>query len=112
MAREIREKQVIIYQDDDGDEPFTKWLDGLRDVRGRRRILQRLARLETGNYGDYKSLKDGVYELRMAFGPGYRAYFGEDGDTIVVLLCGGDKSSQTQDIERAKLYWQEYTAHA
>lgn len=112
MAREISEKQVIFYQDDRGYEPFTEWLNNLRDVRGRRRILQRLARLERGNYGDYKALKDGVYELRMTFGPGYRVYFGEDGDTIVVLLCGGDKSSQTRDIEQAKFYWQEYTTHA
>ena len=64
------------------------------------------------HYGDYRSLKDGVFELRLVFGPGYRVYFGEDGDTIVVLLCGGDKSSQVQDIKRAKAYWKEYLSHA
>ena len=78
----------------------------------RRRILSRLLRVDSGTYGDCRSLKDGVFELRLVFGPGYRVYFGEDGDTIVVILCGGDKSSQVQDIERAKAYWKEYLSHA
>jgi len=74
--------------------------------------LQRLARIQSGNYGDYKSIKDGIFELRLAFASGYRVYFGEDGDTIVVLLCGRDKSTQKQDIEQAKAYWKEYVSHA
>ena len=81
---------------------------GLRDGRTRRRILSRLLRVEQGNYGDYKALKDGVFELRFSFGSGYQVYFGEDGDTIVVLLCGGDKRTQSRDIAQAKAYWQEY----
>ena len=84
---------------------------GLRDGRTRRRILSRLLRVEQGNYGDYKALKDGVFELRFSFGSGYRVYFGEDGDTIVVLLCGGDKRTQSRDIAQAKAYWQEYLDH-
>jgi putative addiction module killer protein len=78
----------------------------------RKRILDRLFRIESGNYGDYKSLKEGVLELRLKFGPGYRIYFGEDGDTVVVLLNGGDKGRQTKDIETAKAYWKEYLSHA
>jgi putative addiction module killer protein len=66
-----------------------------------------LDRVEIGNYGDYKALGDGVYELKLHFGSGYRVYFAEDGDIIVILLCGGDKSSQSKDIEVAKAYWKE-----
>ncbi len=101
-------KQVIVYQDAAGNEPFSKWLKSLKDPVTRRRILKRLYRVESGNYGDYKNLGDGVNELRFFFGAGYRVYFGEDGDTIVILLCGGDKDSQRKDIEKAKVYWKEY----
>jgi len=112
MANITKQKQVIFYCDTAGNEPFINWLKGLRDSRTKRRILSRLFRVESGNYGDCKSVKDGVFELRLAFGPGYRVYFGEDGDTIVVILCGGDKSSQTQDIEKAKAYWKGYLSDA
>ena len=106
------QKRVIAYRDAAAaKEPFSDWLRGLRDAQARRRVLRRLLRVESGNYGDCRSLKDGVLELRFVFGPGYRVYFGEDGDTIVVLLCGGDKSSQVQDIARAKEYWKEYLRH-
>ena len=101
-------KEIIFYSDIAGNEPFNNWLNGLRNSLIRRRILKRLFRIESGNYGDYKSVKDGVLELRLKFGPGYRVYFGEDGDKIVVLLCGGDKSIQTQDIKIAKAYWKDY----
>jgi putative addiction module killer protein len=78
---------------------------------GRKRILARIARLEQGNYGDCESVGEGVSELRLFFGPGYRVYFGEDANSVVVLLCGGDKGSQNQDIKQAKVYWQEYLDH-
>lgn len=81
-------------------------MDNLRDQQGKRRILQRL--LEQGNYGDVAPIGDGLSELRMFFGSGYRVYFGEDAENIVVVLCGGDKSTQNQDIEDAKAYWKEY----
>ena len=71
-------------------------------------IDKRLERIANGNLGDYRSVGAGVFELRLPFGPGYRIYFGEVGNTIVLLLCAGDKSSQTQDIARAKDYWLQY----
>jgi putative addiction module killer protein len=101
-------KTVIAYADKSGNEPFTKWLDSLKDARSRRRVLARLRRIEQGHYSDCKRLQDGVFELRLFFGPGYRVYFGEDGDTIVVLLCGGDKRSQDKDIQAATRYWMNY----
>jgi putative addiction module killer protein len=104
-------KTVIVYHDAAGKEPFNDWLNNLRDPHTRRRILQRLFRLESGNFGDCQPVGGGVNELRFFFGPGYRVYFGEDGDTLVVLLCGGDKSSQRSDIRLAQAYWKEYLSH-
>lgn len=104
-------KKVVVYRTAAGKEPFTAWLHSLRDATTRRRILKRLLRLEQGHYGDFKSVGGGINELRLFFGAGYRIYFAEDGDTLVVLLCGGDKSSQRQDIQQAQAYWQEYQSH-
>ena len=81
---------------------FTEWHKSLRDRRARGLIVSRLFRLTTGNFGDTKSVGDGVHELRIAFGPGYRAYFTRRGERIILLLCGGDKGSQARDIDRAK----------
>ena len=83
-------------------DAFAKWLEGLRDRDGRLRILKRLRRLGDGQFGDVKSVGEGVHELRMHFGPGYRAYFIQQGDDIILLLIGGDKDSQAGDIARAK----------
>lgn len=112
MTKPVQPKTLTVYQDADGNEPFTNWFNSLRDVQGRKRIGVRLRRLEQGNYGDCEPIGEGISELRMFFGPGYRVYFGEEGDNIVLLLCGGDKSSQTQDIEAAKAYWKEHLSHA
>ena len=78
---------------------------------GRKRILARVSRLQQGNYGDCEPVGEGVSELRMFFGSGYRVYFGERSNEVVVLLCGGDKSNQNKDIQQAKVYWQEYLSH-
>ena len=81
---------------------FQSWFEGLRDRMAQKHILVRIGRLERGNFGDVKSVGDGVHELRIPHGPGYRLYFAERGGTVVLLLCGGDKSSQARDIRAAK----------
>jgi len=83
-------------------EAFADWFANLADKRARARIAARIERMRDGNYGDAKSVGDGVHELRLYFGPGYRLYFAMRGDTLVILLCGGDKGSQAKDIARAK----------
>jgi putative addiction module killer protein len=100
--------EVLEYLAPDGKAPFSEWLKGLRDRQARARILTRLNRVRLGNFGDCKPLGNGVFELRMAFGPGYRVYFGRKGEQEVLLLCGGDKSTQNKDIERAKAAWVDY----
>jgi putative addiction module killer protein len=83
-------------------EVFDEWLKGLRDRGAASRIIDRIERLAEANFGDCRSVGNGVSELRFKFGPGYRIYFRRTGDTIVILLCGGDKSSQRRDIAKAK----------
>ena len=88
---------------------FRDWLDCLRDRNARARILVRIRRIElTGNIGDAKSVGEGVYELRLAFGPGYRVYYALRGRLVLLLLIGGDKSSQQRDIRQAKQLNDEY----
>jgi len=82
-------------------ETFRAWLDGLRDDNARVRIGIRIQRLERGNPGDVKPVGNGVSEMRIDYGPGYRMYFVQRGKTVVILLCGGDKRSQARDIARA-----------
>ena len=82
-------------------ETYAGWLDGLRDVRARARVLVRVERLVAGNPGDVRPVGEGVSELRIDYGPGYRVYFKRQGQTVVVLLAGGDKRTQGADIETA-----------
>jgi putative addiction module killer protein len=82
-------------------EVFATWLDGLRDLRARARVQVRIERLAAGNPGDVKPVGEGVSELRIDYGPGYRVYYKQEGWELVILLAGGDKRSQTRDIERA-----------
>ena len=82
-------------------EIFAKWLDGLHDIRARARILARIERLAAGNPGDVKPVGEGVSELRIGYGPGYRVYYKKHGQQVVILLAGGDKSTQTKDIKTA-----------
>lgn len=81
---------------------FTKWIDGLRDNNARARIVTRIRRMEIGNLGDVRPVGEGVSEARIPYGPGYRLYFIQQGSQIVILLCGGDKSTQGKDIAAAK----------
>ena len=80
---------------------FDKWLTGLRDLQAKERIFARIRRLQEGNPGDVKPVGKGVSEIRISYGPGYRLYFIQRGDTLIILLCGGDKSSQSKDIAKA-----------
>ena len=100
---EIRE-----YVTRDGKAVFINWWKKLGDQRAREKIQIQLDRLESGNTGDCKSLGDGLHELRIHYGPGYRVYFGNTGKHIILLLCGGNKASQQQDIKRARKYWRDY----
>lgn len=82
-------------------DTYARWLDGLRDIRARARVLARVERLAAGNPGDVKAVGEGVSELRIDYGPGYRIYFTMRGHTVIILLAGGDKSTQASDIKRA-----------
>src|SRR5512137_1700195 len=95
------------YVSADGRSCFREWLDSLA-VAVRARIQARVLRFETGNLGDHKSVGEGVWEARVMFGPGYRIYFGKEGRSPVLLLVGGDKSSQSADIRRARRLWREF----
>jgi putative addiction module killer protein len=97
--------EIAIYETAEGKQAFTEWLLSMKDRAGQRAVISRLRRLSQGNPGDCQTVGDGVHELRIHQGPGYRVYFAYDGRTIVILLCGGNKSTQDRDIEIAKGYW-------
>ena len=100
--------QLVYYTDAAGLKPFREWLLALRDRAALQRIAVRLDRVELGNLGDHRSVGAGVMELRINYGPGYRVYYAHDGVRIVLLLIGGDKSTQVKDIKTAKGYWQDH----
>ena len=101
-------RDVRVYVRADGKVPFSDWLESLRDRRAAVRVWARVARLRLGNLGDHRWVGDGVWELRIHVGPGFRVYFGQVGLRLVLLLCGGDKSSQREDIDEAKTCWADY----
>ena len=105
---EARPRVLQKYLTESGRCPFDEWLEGLRDKRSQAIVATRLNRVVQGNFGLCRALEGGIQELKIDFGPGFRVYFAEDGDTIVVLLCGGDKATQSKDIEKAQAYWAEY----
>ena len=82
-------------------EHFAKWIDGLQDIRARARILARIERLATGNPGDVKAVGEGISEMRIDYGPGYRIYYKQHGRSVLIILAGGDKSTQDRDIKTA-----------
>jgi putative addiction module killer protein len=106
MATQPRE--IERYVTPDGQIPFDNWFDSIRVSKTQTIISKRLDRVRMGNLGDYRSVGGGVFELRIDYGRGYRIYFGQVGTTIVLLLCGGDKSSQIKDIRQAQEYWRDY----
>ncbi|MBV9852720.1 MAG: type II toxin-antitoxin system RelE/ParE family toxin [Armatimonadetes bacterium] len=105
---EVVEREVKVLVPESGKAPFDIWLAGIRDQKTRQRIQARLTRLQNGNFGDFQSVGKEVFELRIFFGPGYRIYFALAGDVMIVLLGGGDKGTQSKDIEAAQMLWQEY----
>ena len=102
-------KEIRIYETLDGKCPFAEWFISLRDINAKAKVLKRIERLKIGNLGDYKSVGKGICELRIDYGAGYRIYFLQVGNTIVIILCGGDKNSQDKDIVVAQEYGEDYS---
>jgi putative addiction module killer protein len=100
--------ELRFYQNSAGTQPFVEWLRALNDRQARTRVEARLARVTVGNFGDVEPVGEGVMELRIDWGPGYRVYFARVGQVIVLLLCGGDKRTQQKDIKRAKAYFEDF----
>lgn len=101
-------KEIIIYDSENGKEPFIIWLKSIKDSVTRARIKSAVLKLSKDNFGDCKRINNDILEIRLHFGSGYRIYFSNLGNIIILLLCGGDKSSQSKDIEKAKLYLKNY----
>lgn len=99
--------EVLEYQDGDGKSPFAKWFNEL-DATAAAKVTVAIARIGQGNLSNVKSVGQGVLEYRIDFGPGYRVYFGRDGDVLVILLAGGTKKRQQRDIETATVRWADY----
>lgn len=102
------EYKIKIYQTDNGKRPFSQWLNDLKDKLAKAKIRLRLDRLERGNFGQCKPVGEGIFELKIDFGPGFRMYFGIVGAKCVLLLCAGTKGTQKSDIQNAKAYFRDY----
>lgn len=100
--------KLLTYQDSAGRTPYADWLDGLTDKVAKARILVRINRLAGGNFGDCRPLRDGVQELRIDHGPGYRVYLSRQGPVLVLLLCGSDKGDQDRAIKQAVDYLSDW----
>ena len=96
--------EVQIFKTKNGRRPFNEWYKEL-DKDTKKRVISRISRVKAGYFGDFKNLGDGVFELKLDFGSGYRIYFGMRGKNLIILLCAGNKGSQKRDIEKAKEYW-------
>lgn len=107
MVAEVRARELNDYLDEKGTAPYRTWLDSL-SIADQVIIEARLARVRQGALGDCESVGDGVVELRIHEGPGFRVYFGQDGPTLVILLVGGTKRKQQKDIKTARKYWADY----
>ena len=100
--------EVQDYLDADGQDPYSQWLAGLADRQAKARVVLRVLRMAAGNFGDHKPVRDGVWELRIDHGPGYRVYYAQAGKRLVLLLAGGDKRRQKDDIETAVARWSDW----
>ena len=108
----VRPKDVQLYVTEEGKSPFEDWLEGLRDRKARAAIDARIARLRLGLVGNVREVGGGVHELKVDVGQGYRIYFGNVSNVVVLLLCGGDKRTQKADIKRAREFWSDYQERA
>ncbi len=99
---------IHVYVDSDSRMPYFAWIHSLRDVKAKEKVSARIDRLTKGNFGKCRSVGSGVQELKVDYGSGLRIYFGRDGFEKVVLLCGGDKKTQNEDIKKAREYWAQY----
>ena len=103
-----KENTVNEYIDEQGSSPYAQWLSRLKDSRAKARIIIQVDKMELGLFGDVEPIGEGLSELRIHYGPGYRVYYGKQGQQVYLLLCGGDKSTQSKDIKQAKAYWKDH----
>ena len=108
MRLTTKNRSAKTYEKADGSKPFDVWLEELKDNRAKARVVVRVERAKIGLFGLHRDLKDGVFEPKDDFGPGYRVYFGLHQDEIIILLVGGAKGSQDRDIAKAKEYWADF----
>ena len=101
-------KEILHYVDDNGHDLFAEWREQIRDAKALIAIDRRIMRMELGNFGDHKALREGVWELRVDVGPRYRIYYAQAGLITLLLLCGGDKRSQDADIDLACACWRNW----
>ncbi len=107
---EATPREILLYETPEGRVPFREWLESIQAPNAYDQVRLRLDRVEEGNLGNHHGVGEGVFELVVNVGPGYRIYFGQDGKELVILLVGGTKRTQTSDIEMAKHYWRTYNA--
>ncbi|MER2510887.1 MAG: type II toxin-antitoxin system RelE/ParE family toxin [Nitrosomonas ureae] len=100
--------KVLDYLTDDEHDPFKEWVGNLKDRQARARILLRIQRIAAGNFGDCKPIAEGVWELRIDHGAGYRVYYARAGEKLIIILAGGDKRQQQADIDTALEYWKNW----
>ncbi len=103
-------REIFFFETRDGRVPFREWMNLVKGQPVYEKVVARLERIEEGNFGEHRSVGEGVSELVINFGPGYRVYYGLDGADIVILLVGGSKATQQKDIDAAKQYWRQYNA--
>ena len=108
---QIRPKEILNYITPSGRDSYQQWYTRIKDQKARIAISNRITRLRIGNFGDFKRLSSGLYELRIDYGPGYRVYFGLFQHDTVILLWGGTKGTQQRDIDRAQNYWNDFLEH-
>ena len=109
MSQPVKQRKARLYLTSSGSTPYLEWIKGLKNKAVKAIIATRIQRAEHGNFGDSKGLGEGLQELRIKFGPGFRVHFGVDeNNEIIIVLIGGDKSSQDKDIEKAQKYWADY----